>query len=286
MRLTCGEFRLVYDPSPDFGAPWYVNDHCVIRDEDGRWHLFGINHAEPANPDDEKTFLHATAPEIWGPWRTEPTALTVAPDYHGERHLWAPHVVRADGRYWMFYAAGGDDPTAAAINLATSTDLASWTRAPDGPLFRDGLAARDPMVCWTGSEWTMYYTATEDPRGGRHVVAYRCSDDLRRWGPRRIAFTSQRGTRDGASCTESPFVTNVDGRWYLFIGPCGGYARTPDGYVCTAVYASDTPWEFSADDLVTRLPAHAAEVVHDRWITSAGWGQGGVFVAELHWSPR
>lgn len=82
----------------------------------------------------EISFAHASAPDPHGPWTTHPDALTVDPSYHGEEHLWAPHVVEANGTFWMFYAAGGRD--GAAINLATSTDLFVWTRVPSGPLFR------------------------------------------------------------------------------------------------------------------------------------------------------
>jgi beta-fructofuranosidase len=31
-------------------VPWYINDHTVIRDESGRWHLFWITHPEPVDP--------------------------------------------------------------------------------------------------------------------------------------------------------------------------------------------------------------------------------------------
>ncbi|WP_031469886.1 family 43 glycosylhydrolase [Sciscionella sediminilitoris] len=283
MRLNVGDFTRIYDPSPDFGAPWYVNDHCVIRDPDGEWHLYGINHAEPSDPDGETTFLHATATDIKGPWHTRETALTLDPNYYGERHLWAPHVIRADRKYWMFYNAGGDDPTREAINLATSEDLYHWTRHPGGPLFRDGYSARDPMVTWTGDQWTMYYCGNDDPLGGHFAVVYRCSDDLIHWGDRKIAFTSEFTGQGFNSPTESPFVVKEEDHWYLFIGPCGRYQPTPDGFVCTAVYESDNPWEFPRDHLITKIGSHAAEIIENRWITSCGAGQGGVFLAELSW---
>ena len=59
-------------------------------------------------------------------------------------------------------AAGPTTPSI-AINLATSTDLWTWTRHPDGPLFHDGYDARDPFVIRIGEQWVMYYTATSDP---------------------------------------------------------------------------------------------------------------------------
>ena len=273
--VDAGAFARIYDPGIGEPDEWYINDHTVFRDEDGLWHLFGITHREPADPFDETEFAHATATEPHGPWTKQPTALRVDREY-GETHLWAPFVIGSQGRYYMFYAAGGADRTAAAMNLATSTDLFHWTRQPTGPLFHDGYDARDPMVARIGDEWVMYYCANREPTGGNHVVAYRTSTDLVHWGERRIAFTDPtEGTEAGN--TESPFVVRHGSWWYLFIGP------RPD-YVGTDVFRSDSPFRFHIDDKVGHIAAHAAEVVRndgDWWITSAGWGQGGVHLAPL-----
>jgi beta-fructofuranosidase len=275
--VSAGDFRLVYDPSKGRDRPWYINDHCVIRDRNGDWHLFGITHPEPADPDQEFEFAHAIAPTLAGPWTTQPPALGVDPGY-GETHLWAPYIVTHDGLYHMFYAGGGPDHTRAEINVATSSDLFHWTRSPDGPLFRDGYDARDPQLIRLGHRWIMYYTATSTPSGGNHIVAYRTSEDLRHWSPRRVAFRDpSRGTIAGP--TESPTVVVHDGWWYLFIGP------RPE-YVGTDVFRSADPLHFRVEDKVGHIPAHAAEVVHDGaqwWVTRAGWGQGGVSIAPLHW---
>ncbi|PXX58853.1 beta-fructofuranosidase [Nocardia tenerifensis] len=273
--VCAGAFVRIYDPGADEPEAWYINDHTIVRDTDGRWHLFGITHQEPPDPFNEIEFAHATADELLGPWTKQPPALRVDPDY-GETHIWAPFVVTADGRYYMFYAGGGEDRTAAAINLATSTDMFHWERRCSGPLFRDGYDARDPMVARVGDQWVMYYCATSDPAGGNHVVAYRTSTDLEHWGDRHIAYTDPTvGTEAGN--TESPFVVQVDGWWYLFIGP------RPD-YVGTDVFRSDNPFCFRIGNKVGHIASHAAELVHDDirwWITAAGWGQGGVYLAPL-----
>ncbi|MFI5782087.1 glycosyl hydrolase family 32 [Nocardia sp. NPDC051570] len=275
MNVTSGTFQRIYDPSVGEDREWYINDHTVIRAADGRWHLFGITHPEPADPENEIEFAHATADALLGPWTKQPPALTV--DYaYGETHLWAPHVVRDGDRYCMFYAGGGADRTAAEMNLAVSTDLFDWQRHPGGPLFEDGYDARDPMVLRLADRWVMYYCATSDPAGGNHVVAYRTSTDLVNWCDREIAFTDP-STGTGAGNTESPFVLPHNGSWYLFIGP------RPD-YVGTDVFRSDDPLSFQLADQVGHIPAHAAEIVDDDgalWVTSAGWGQGGVSVAPL-----
>ncbi|MEU7767323.1 glycosyl hydrolase family 32 [Nocardia sp. NPDC049190] len=277
--VRAGAFVQIYNPSVGEPHPWYINDHTVVRDHVGRWHLFGITHAEPADPFDEIEFAHATAPRLSGPWTKHAPALQVDRDY-GETHLWAPYVLSARRRYYMFYAAGGHDRTDAALNLATSTDLFQWTRQPSGPLFHDGYDARDPMVARVGDQWVLYYCATSASTGGHHVVAYRTSTDLKHWGDRHIAFTDPtEGTEAGN--TESPFVVRQDGWWYLFIGP-------RPHYVGTDVFRSNNPFNFHIGDKIGHIAAHAAEVVHgeDRWwITSAGWGQGGVHLAPLTFPP-
>ncbi|MGW4772342.1 glycosyl hydrolase family 32 [Nocardia sp. NPDC004278] len=273
--VRAGAFARVYDPSAGEPHPWYINDHTVVRDASGRWHLFGITHPEPADPFHEIEFAHATAYRLHGPWTKQAPALTVDRDY-GETHLWAPHVIGVDGRYYMFYAGGGVDRTAAAMNLATSRDLYHWTRSRSGPLFRDGYDARDPMVLRIGEQWVMYYCATSAPRGGHHVVAYRTSGDLVHWGDRHIAYTDpSSGTEAGN--TESPFVVQHGGWWYLFIGP-------RPHYLGTDVFRSDTPYQFRIGDKAGHIAAHATELVRDDdrwWITSAGWAQGGVYLAPL-----
>ncbi|MFI5538364.1 glycosyl hydrolase family 32 [Nocardia sp. NPDC051900] len=273
--VRAGAFARIYDPSAGESEAWYINDHTFVRDAAGRWHLFGITHPEPADPFDEIEFAHATADRLHGSWTKHASALRVDRDY-GETHLWAPYVLGAHGRYHMFYAAGGADRTAAAMNLATSPDLFHWTRSAEGPLFRDGYDARDPMVVRVGEQWVMYYCATSAPAGGHHVVAYRTSADLLHWGDRHIAYTDPaKGTEAGN--TESPYVLRYGGWWYLFIGP-------RPHYVGTDVFRSDNPFHFRIGDKVGHIAAHAAEVVDEDgrwWITSAGWGQGGVHLAPL-----
>lgn len=277
--VSAGAFKRIYDPGLGEAEDWYINDHTIVRDVGGRWHLFGITHPEPADPDDEREFAHATAGDLLGPWTKRPPALHVDRDY-GETHLWAPFVISAHRRYYMFYSGGGADRTAAAINLVTSTNLFHWVRRRSGPLFRDGYDARDPMVTRVGDQWVMYYCATSAPTGGHHVVAYRTSTDLVHWGHRHIAYTDPtKGT--GGGNTESPFVVQQDGWWYLFIGP-------RPRYVGTDVFRSDNPFRFRIGDKVGHIAAHAAELVPDDvrwWITSAGWGQGGVHIASLRF-PR
>ncbi|WP_394830040.1 family 43 glycosylhydrolase [Pendulispora rubella] len=278
-EVTSGPFLRIYDPSVGETSPWYINDHTFVRGQDGTWHLFGITHAEPANPLDEKTFAHATSPSLaGGPWQKQAPALVADPAY-GETLLWAPYVIFHDGKYYMFYCAGGDDHAQYQIRLATSTDLWTWAREP-APLFTDGFDARDPMVLRVGNQWVLYYTATSEAAGGAHVVAYRTSTDLRHFGERHIAYEEPAsGTYGGP--TESPFVVAMGEDYYLFIGPRSSYSST-------GVFYSKNPLHFEPSNQVGSIPAHAAEVIDDNgswYVSAAGWGQGGVSLAPLRWEP-
>src|SRR5437868_781027 len=105
LAVSCGDFVKIYDSSVGEKEPWYINDHCFIRDTNGAWHLFGITRQEPAKPMEEIHFAHATAKTLLQqPWDKQPFALDVAtnPPWN-EMHLWAPHVIFHGGFYYMFY---------------------------------------------------------------------------------------------------------------------------------------------------------------------------------------
>lgn len=273
--ITAGAFELIYDPSAGENEPWYINDHTIFRGRDGTWHLIGITHAEPFAPFEEVDLAHATAPALHGPWTKQPYALSTD-TASGETQLWAPHVIDHDGTYWMFVCAGGASGDAYRIHLATSDDAFEWKRHPANPLIVDGYHARDPMVLRVDDRWLVYYTATSEPSGGNHIVAVAESDDLVTWRGRHIAYSDElRGT--GAGPTESPFVVERGGTYYLFIGPAPGKYRK------TRIFRSDDPLHF--EEQVGTVNAHAAEVITDvdgsTWVSHCGWGQGGVYLAPL-----
>jgi arabinan endo-1,5-alpha-L-arabinosidase len=277
-----GGFNKIYDPSIGEKERWYINDHTFIRAENGQWHLFGITHREPANALQEKFLAHATAPDLMGPWTKQAPVLHASgrqDEKHNETVVWAPYVLKHDGLYWMYYCAGGKDHTKYHIHLAISADLWNWKRHPANPMVVDGYDARDPMAMQFSDQWLLYYTATGKPEGGNHTVNVVSSADLSHWANKQEAFRdSEAGTYGGP--TESPFVVARNAKYYLFV--C-----TNHGYNETAVYVSETPFHWDATNLVGTFPAHAAEVIQapdGKWFVSrAGWGQGGVYLAELTW---
>ncbi|MGO1510914.1 MAG: family 43 glycosylhydrolase, partial [Actinomycetales bacterium] len=273
--VTGGERVNIYDPGEGEDEEWYINDHTFIQDADGTWHLFGITHEEPAAPLDETSFAHATAESLEGPWTKQDPVMHADPEA-GETHVWAPYVMEHEGTYYMYYAGGTEDHSAYQMQLATSEDLYTWTRHPENPMFVDGFDARDPMIMRLEDEWVMYYTANSEPDGGNHIVAYRTSTDLVSWGPRQTAFEHPvQGTFGGP--TESPFVVERDGSYYMTVCCTADYSDT-------RVYRSDDPLEFSVDQEVGQIREHGSEIVRDGddwWVSGGGWGQGGVWLRPL-----
>lgn len=276
MKVYSGEFKHIYDPSIGEAEDWYINDHCIIHDGE-MWHMFGITHEEPANPLEEKKFAHAVSPTLSASMWEKKKSLLHYEAGQGESHVWAPHVIKHEGLYYMYYCAGGPDSEHYRIHLATSKNLYDWERSPANPMLIDGFDARDPMILRLGDEWLMYYTATSTPAGGNHLVACVTSKDLIHWTNKRIVYTDDRtGTFGGP--TESPFVVFEQGHYFLFIGPC-------EGYNDTRVFLSSDPFDFEQKKEVGRIPSHALEVVIDLngkyYATRAGWGEGGLYVAPL-----
>jgi sucrose-6-phosphate hydrolase SacC (GH32 family) len=275
--FTVGDFKKIYDPSVGETSQWYINDHTFVRAEDGTWHLFGITHTEPANPLDEKFFAHATAPDLLGPWTKQAPVLQADPK--SETLVWAPYCFFHEGLYYMYYCAGSDDHTKYKIHLATSKDLSKWERSPANPMIVDGFDARDPMVLQVDDQWILYYCATSTPQGGHHTVKAALSKHLLKWSdPIEVFRSPVEGSAGGP--TESPFVVYREGKYYLFV--CG-----ENGYADTTAYVSDTPIHWDNANKVGKAAAHCAEIVktpEGKWyISGAGWGQGGVSLAELTW---
>lgn len=284
--VTQGQGVHLFDTRALLGGT-YVNDHTLIQGDDGRWHLYGIFHREPADPKNEIEFVHAVAtepdPTKWeqGAFklsRTSPIALTVDRSI-GERHLWAPHVAREGGRYVMVYQSGGEHGDVAQIRLAQSVDLEQWQRVSAFPLFEDICEARDPMLKKIDGRWVMYYTRCADQKSRVSGVAYRVSDDLIHWSEPKMALVlNDRVPMPNSGFTESPFVFERGGQWYLSV------TSYPVDYHASFIYRSSSPYSFE-NKPVGCVYSHAPEWLEGKQgellMTTAGWGQGGVYLHQI-----
>jgi len=197
--------------------------------------------------------------------------------------LQAPHVIRRNGTFLMFY---GDWQH---IALATSNDGKTFkrqlNRAGTVGLFDEGPGnnTRDPMVLPIGDRLYCYYTAF--PKGKGAVYCRMSRGDLNDWGASRmVAFGGRAGTNPFSA--ECPHVVFLDGDHYLFRTQRYGQDAQ------TSVYRSQEPLDFGIEDdrcFVGTLPVAAPEIIrHDgEWfIASLNRNLDGIRIARLRWSPQ
>lgn len=277
-----GDWSLLFAPSRYGG---YVNDHSILHGHDGRWHLFGItSHADKEFSEQERYFVHGATPALDQPM----VELGKACD-NGVR-AWAPAVIEHDARYYMFY---GPSPT----RFATSDELGHWMENAihfnAAPL---DSAHRDHFVLKVSeSRWLMYATGIHRRLG---VISVFESSDLVHWTFLSYALTTtpEAPLQPAWGATESPFVLERDGRYYLFMTYTDCTLAT---YHNTVVFSSADPTNFGTyaggdqgEHFCTKLHAHAPEILQsggDTFITTCGWRgcgtpiEGAVAIAKLEW---
>jgi len=288
-QLAGSAWRPLFTPS---ATGCYVNDHSVIRTQDGRWHVIGITKmTAEMNADQERYFCHGSGAALATGTFTEHWKVC---DF-GHR-AWAPAVVYDGRRYVMLYGPG---LLRAAICVDDSLD--HWLEVPctvSGCPPTGNL--RDQMVVRLDDDtWLMYATALHQ---GRSAISVFVSEDLFHWRFVRTAWrTTPRVTRQAPwSAAESPFVFHHAGQYCLSVT----YATSVDGaddYHNTLLFRSTNPFDFgtySGDpkEVFATLPLHAPEYVCDpasgQWyVTSCGWPgdtfrpviPGSVAITELSW---
>ena len=166
-------FKLVYEPEDH-----YVNDHCLVKADDGLWHLFYIyfprDRRRSAGGLLEYGIGHAQSPDLLE-WSFVDVCLREGCDTWEEEAIYAPCVHRTpDARYVMLYC--GTHKGSQQIGAATSQDLYTWTKYEKNPVITPCSAwsnwrsegyhsCRDPHILEISpGEFICYYTAnTLDP---------------------------------------------------------------------------------------------------------------------------
>jgi hypothetical protein len=216
-------------------------DFCVVRGG-GRYHFFYIERrlqeGTPFFPGNEIYFGHASTADLFS-WEVHDPVLLVRPGTWEGAHVWAPFVLRYQGRYVMAYT-GVNDVLAQDIGLAVSDDLFAWQRMDTNPISpardrawsfwrEDGIAScRDPhLLAHDGRVWMTY---TANTREGASCIALASTNDLIAWadhgpilvGPNagyQVVTSRQnpfgRGRPQGQ--LESSHLLSRNGRWYLFV---------------------------------------------------------------------
>ena len=224
-------------------------------------------------------------------WKPMGVAMQAKAEY-GETPggLQAPHVVKINGLYHMFYGDWERICVATSVegkDFARRLTLAAGAPPGDPPsnpsIFGEqrGSNTRDAMAIDIGGLWHCYYTAFPNQQG---AVYCRTSKDTRKWSDSKVvAFGGEAGTNPFSA--ECPFVVELaPGEFYLFRTQKYGQDAI------TRVYHSKDPMNFgiNADDkhLVASLPVAAPEIVfhNGEWfIATLLPSLKGIQLARLEW---
>jgi len=200
--------------------------------------------------------------------------------------LQAPHVIRADGVFYMFY---GDINR---ICLAKSTDGKRFERVlnergqPDlftGPYHN----SRDPMVMKRCGLYYCYYMGHAQERQPQSAIFCRTSHDLHNWSEAMMVSGggSQATKTDWyGGDAECPFVVECAGKFYLFRNQVYGEKAL------NSQYASPNLLNFGVNDdryLIGTLPVAAPEIIshnENQFIAALLPSLKGIQIAKLRWA--
>jgi len=210
------------------------------------YHLFYIRHNDLLPPwATEIDFGHATSADLYH-WTDQPPVMGLVPGAWDNLHVWAPHVVQWGGVWWMFYAGvtetAGQFNDTQRIGAAVSTDLMTWTRVLDQPVWstqgvpwawwaptNPNMSCRDPFVMpdpKAPGQWLMYYTATPASDTAASLVAVaRSTGDPGMWRDEKPLWITYH-TYTFNWVTESPHLFQHNGRWFMFITTNSGQPLT------------------------------------------------------------
>ncbi len=258
-------------------------DFAVWQAADGTWQLWSCIRKTTAGGEGGMTrFFYRW--EGQNLTETNWTPMGVAMDADPSRGetpggLQAPHVVKVDKTYHMFY---GDW---VHICHATSTDGKTFTRVVQENgrtgLFSEGPDAntRDIMMLRHDGLWYGYYTCHPNRQG---MVCVRTTEDFRNWSDSTVvAFGGQAGTTFYSA--ECPHVIEpTPGQFYLLRTQSYGKPRT-------SVYVSTDPRMFGINQdsryLLGTLPVAAPEIIrHEGRYYIAALNEGtldGIRIARL-----
>ena len=244
----------------------YINDHCIVRDDVGLYHVFYILGEVGKGcytPGNEVIIGHAVSKNLLQ-WEVQPHALECLSGgpYWESAHIFAPYVVRHAGLYWMFYS--GDTPgRGQRIGLATSRDLSRWERHPNNPLITPQGSwalwhAEKPTSCrdahvWREPEGTFYMLWVADMREPPRTscLALSRSRNLVEWeelGPVLVRRWSD--LESITMKTESPCMVRRRDRYFLFYRHGNGMKYS----------ISDVPTGWEGRDTYYLGPSHASEI--------------------------
>jgi hypothetical protein len=291
------------------GLPWHITstpelgelayeennhesvDHAIWQAADGKWQVWSCIRGTKIG----RLFYGWEGDDIEQPnWKPVGVTMRVdrsygesINDWFGEEWIQAPHVIRHNGLFYMFYGGHNTELGESQICLATSKDGRNFSRYKDrkgySRLFVGPGGARDPMILRIGDKWACYYCANDTGKRIPNKDFARTSDDLIHWSDYKEVAWGGVSSGTHAVSAECPFVIFLDGYYYLF--------RTSEYYppARTHVYRSEDPFDFGLntdEKWVATLRVSAPEVVqvgNQYYISSVEDLKGGIQLFRLKW---
>lgn len=156
-----------------------------------------------------------------------PSGIPGAADAEGTP---GPFILQEEERYALFYfgtTQQGYEKGTKTLNLATSTDLASWTRATGNPIITPAGSGwrRDaiwhPFVLKRDGQHLLFFNASGIVDGiEEEYIGYAQSEDLFHWEVRDdrsplLVGSRQPGTWDSTGRTGDPCLFRIGDVWYM-----------------------------------------------------------------------
>ena len=192
---------------------WDFADPTVLKAADGWYYAYSTENLTT----ERLAYIQAARSRDLVNWELLPDAMPEKPEWASTtRDFWAPGVIEADGRYYMYFSGIHDERESMCLGVATSG-------SPGGPFVPED----DPLRCGDGFE-NIDPMPFDDPRTGESLL-YWGSDGapirVQRLAPDRLHFA--RGSNAIAlvytdiiqpyeRLVEGAFVVYRDGFYYLF----------------------------------------------------------------------
>jgi arabinan endo-1,5-alpha-L-arabinosidase len=204
-------------------------DPSIIRGQDGFFYVYTTQSDWPT-----LTNIPVLKSSDLVHWSFVGDALPSLPHW-ATTDVWAPHIVRIQNRYVLYFAARQFGSAGFAIGAATSDTLAGPFRGRREPLVSGrGFVAIDPFVMTTPDDDNLLYWGSD----GAPIRVQRLSGDglSIRGRPRPVLYPSD---REYEGLIEAPWVIHHGDFYYLMYS--GDACCEPDPHYAVLVARSESP---------------------------------------------
>ena len=220
--FNVGEFKQIYSPVDESGNPWWINDHAIMRDEAGTWHLIGITQKQDPSDFFQLAFDDAGINSLSEQERAEFYEKVAA--LRAEAKATGTPVFNNRDEKQFAHAS-------AKQLLQSSWKTESFALVADGENWQEN-ALWAPHIVYHEGLYYMFYTGGGDFDGGLFRMHLATSPDLRAW----TREESNPLFIDGFHARD-PMVLRVGEEWVMYYtansDPAGGnhivaYRTSPD----------------------------------------------------------